>query len=265
MASLKFLTTNYIESATLENGTGGGAPALSETAPYLTSNTQKRSRRSIWQKPSAANIDIDFDLGSDKVLDAGGIGAHSPIVSGTAGIDEFTIKYATAASGYGPGPWTNAPGAVSVDPAGARDKVVDFSSQVAAARYIRFSLVVTTVFTLGKFVIGTYDYDLGVLFSSLERAVRSPNFEDMTIGEDPIVNYTGFDFEVWSLGWEDMSATPVAKIEAVRALRRSFWVADKDYTFREFIVSRSEMRRVVKIELSSDTIQDASIELRQLG
>jgi hypothetical protein len=259
VSSLRAVVTNLIESGTLKNGTGGGAPALSEVSPYLTSNTQKRSRRSVWQAAGTGTLNVDFDLGSDQNFTVAGIGAHSGI-SGV-GIASFDVQYAAAAAGYVPGVWLSAASGITVS--SARDKLTTFAQKTG--RYIRFVLTVTTVFTLGKFVIGAFDYDLGFLFSSLEATPRSPNFEDGAITEDPVVNYTGNDYETWALSWEAIPNASMAKIEALRAARRSFWIADKSDVFREFIVSGSQLARTHQFEQASDTIYNVSAELRQLG
>lgn len=264
MASLKAITTNFIESATLLNGGGGGAPALSEVSPYTLAQTKKRSRRSLWQIAATAAYNVDWDLGSDKTVDAAGPGAHAGI-SG-AGITDFVVRIATNAQGYNPAAWAGSDATGTVTMSSARDKVTDFSAQ-GTARYVRFSLTtIATVFTLGKFVIGTYDVDLGLLFSSRQRLKRSPHFEDRTVTEDPIHNFTGYDREIWTLGWDNIPQATFNKLETLRALRRSFWLADERDVFREFVVSGLSMQDSTAIVLSGDTIYNpVTLELEQLG
>ena len=62
MASLRFSFTNKVQTATLKNGTGGGAPALDQVSPWLMTNSQNRDRELVWQQSSGASGFVDFDL-----------------------------------------------------------------------------------------------------------------------------------------------------------------------------------------------------------
>jgi len=252
VASLKAGLTNYVETATLKNGTGGGAPVLSEVAPYLTVNTQKRSRRLFWQKASAAALDVDFLLAGSTVLDAGGIAGHFPI--GGVGIATYTMRYQTGA--YVPGGvWTDVPGRIAVAVGSAMDSVASFSSQITA-NSLRYSLTsVPSVFTLASFVALKHDYDLEGLWSNLAREKHTAQFEDSSIGEDAIINFTGSDREVWSISWDDILLSLFNKLEAIRACRKAFWVMDKLGAGMEFTVSGGRMAWAHRLEYAADSLR----------
>ena len=261
MASLKISLTNYIETATLKNGTGGGAPARDEVSPYVMEKVQARSRRQFWQKSAASDLDVDFLLAASTALDAGGIAGHLPI-SGV-GISQYTMKYQTGA--YTPGgTWTTIPGMSAIAVSSALDKVRSFDSQVTADS-IRFSLTVSSVFTLALCVAGKHDHDLGTLWSSLSAEKITPQFEDQSFGGDSIINYVGTDREHWNITWNDILGATLAKLEATRATRRSFWIMDKLGVGREFIAVGGRLARTHHMEYASDTLyRGVSMSLKQV-
>jgi hypothetical protein len=270
MASLKFITSNLIEgSATsLKNGTGAPAPARDEVSPYVMENAMKHARRVLWQNSGGANMDVDFDTGFDWGVRVGGIAGHRPIAGALTGITAFTIKSSTDANGYPPitgNPWTNVPGAVSVSTASARDKGVIFDSDVTA-RYFRYSLVVGSVFTLGKFLLNWITHDLGILHSPGATVLNiSSNVEERTIGQDPVVSYVGDNRELRSLPYRNILSAVAVKLDALRKLRNSFFMFDKDNVMREYIVQRGEIPFTIEREQAADTIYSAQVELEQLG
>lgn len=273
MASLRFVTVNFLEAAAavLKNGSGGGAPALDEVSPYLMTNAMKHARRVLWQQSSGAAMQYDVDLtgaASNKTVRVGGMAGHRPIAGALTGITAFTIKSSTTANGYPPvsgNPWTDVPGAVAVSTASARDKGKLFDSDVTA-RYFRFDLTVGSTFTLGKFFLGIFDYDLGLLYSDLDVLGVTPQVEERTVGQDPVLTYVGDDRQLWQLEWRDIQNVVLTKLEAVRALRSSFLLADKAEVFREFLVQAGELRRRHRFESASDTVYTpVSMALEQLG
>lgn len=272
--SLRFVTVNFLEAAAavLKNGTGGGAPALDEVSPYVMTNAMKHDRRVLWQNSGGVNMDVDFDLtgaASNKTVRVGGIHGHRPIAGALTGITQFSIRSSTDANGYPPvsgNPWTDVPGAVNIATGSARDKGVIFDSDVTA-RYFRFALnPVGSTFTLGKFLLGIRDYDLGVLYS---RGVQilgiSPNVEERTIGQDPVISYLGDDRDLWQIPYRGVTSSLAGKLDALRTLRNSFIMIDKNDVFGEFIVQRGELPHSIQFEQAAETIYDAELNLEQLG
>ncbi|HXT99584.1 MAG TPA: hypothetical protein VN903_01240, partial [Polyangia bacterium] len=68
-SNTKIGLTNYIASATLMNGSGGGAPALIQTSPYTMSNLVGSDRYKFWMSSALAAssaFNVDFDLGANR-------------------------------------------------------------------------------------------------------------------------------------------------------------------------------------------------------
>jgi hypothetical protein len=271
MPSLRFVTVNLIEGTAVILKVGAPAPARDEVSPYVMENAMKHARRVLWQNSGGASMDVDFDLtgaASNTTVRLGGIAGHRPIAGALTGVTAFTIKSSTNANGYPPvsgNPWTDVPGAVSVSTGSARDKGVIFDSDVTA-RYFRFSLVVGTTFTLGKFVLGLLNYDLLILHSPGATVLNiSPNVEERTIGQDPVVSYVGDNRELRSLPYRNILSAVAVKLDALRTLRNSFFMFDKDNVMREYIVQRGQIPFTIEREQAADTVYSAQLELEQLG
>ena len=68
MPNSRFVTFNWVESATLMNGTGGSAPARDETAPFVMERLQVRDRTVLYKCSASppSPLNIDFDLGGNR-------------------------------------------------------------------------------------------------------------------------------------------------------------------------------------------------------
>lgn len=72
MANIILYKANALAAAgvILKNGTGGGAPALSQNADWPMSNLLLQDRYSVWRSvgDGVAPVSIDFDLGSSQTI-----------------------------------------------------------------------------------------------------------------------------------------------------------------------------------------------------
>lgn len=190
MSNIRLITNNLATAAAtvLKNGTGGGAPALDQLAAFPMTAALFQDRYTKWSTSAvpASPLDFDLDLGADKVIDAMGI--LNLRYAGTTDINTVTLKYASAASGYAPGPWTTFGTITLADPPlTKRDYVVAPGSPVTA-RYLRFESAFGTLgqFTLGKLVAGPM-IDLGHNYSPgaawrvqrVRLPVASPTAQDL--------------------------------------------------------------------------------------
>src|SRR4051812_43769928 len=103
MGNIKFGTLNLLTQAAtlLKNGTGGGAPALIETAPYTMAQLLNGDRYSFWKSSiltgPSTEYDVDFRLPATSSIAAAS--AHGfRTVSGPA----FTIDVLYQTGAYTP-------------------------------------------------------------------------------------------------------------------------------------------------------------------
>ncbi len=262
--SLRFLLTNLIESATLKNGTGGGAPALDEVAPFLMVNAKDRDRGVLWQQSSGGNMFVHWDLGADRTVRTVAVHGHRPIGGALAGITSYTVRYAAAAAGYPPGAWSAAPGGSGIATLSGRDKGKVLDSDITA-RYLEYELAVGSVFTLGKFWAGVVDYDLGFIQSRGAGVIDvTPRVDDQTIGHEQFVTYVGDDYSLFSIPYRQVPDSVVAKLLALKRARKTFIQIDQDDAFKECRPSAEFVQSVGFIG-PTVTISDATFEYRQLG
>src|SRR4029077_1242984 len=164
MPNLKFGLTNLLTQpgVILKNGTGGGAPALIESAPYVMANLLLGDRWTLWKPPGLAigSYNVDFDLGGNKAINAAGFHGFRPI--GVAG-PSIDVSYQTGTYN-GAGSWTFLDTMV-----GARLNLRDDGLECGqvTARSVRFTINIVAngaTFTLGKFFVGSLT-DMGAKHS----------------------------------------------------------------------------------------------------
>lgn len=84
MATCRFIVTNYAETATVKNGTGGSPtpPVRTEVSPFVMERALNADRRSLWRAGAANDGSdwlIDLDLGSAKAVNgAAALGLSCP-------------------------------------------------------------------------------------------------------------------------------------------------------------------------------------------
>ncbi len=165
MPNTKLGLTNYLTSSAtaLKNGTGSGAPALIETAPYKMSNLLSSDRYTLWKSSilsAPTQYFVDFDLGSGKSVGA----AAAEGFRAAAGVGPF-IDVLYQVSTYTPGGTWLFAGSIPNLAVNLRDDGVEFTP--VTARYWRFQLTpsgASDQFSLGKFFLGLLT-DLGAQHS----------------------------------------------------------------------------------------------------
>lgn len=220
MASLRFSYTNLIESSTIQNGTGGGAPALDEVSPWLTANAKNRDRGHVWQGAATVNVDCTFGGSTAVTLFAvlGHRGAPSSAV-GVASVEVFTQTGAYTPAGT----WTTR-GTITLG-SGVRDGFLLIASQNVVS--VRYAITATTAFTIGRLYAGTLETDLGIVSSpGYSRRWIDPQLENRMGDLSPFITYSGDGHWEYSLPYENAGATLYAALKLMGQKRRTFVLHD---------------------------------------
>jgi len=227
--STKFSWTNRIETATLKNGTGGGAPALDEVTPWLTTQVQNRDRGLVWQAAASLNVDFTLLAAYDVTYFAalGHRGAPSSAV-GIASIEVFTQTGAYAAAGT----WTTR-GTITLG-SGVRDGGLTIATQNVNS--VRYAITATTAFTLGRLYAGTVEYDLGVVSSPgrIRRRI-SPRLDQRLAGGQIHLTTSGDVRWEYQLPFVDIDSTLWAKVLAAGSRTQSLLLIDRDASVYEAV------------------------------
>lgn len=257
MSNSRFLLTNYVETATLKNGSGGGAPALDEATSYTTARAQNTDRYSLWKTSGAGGTyNVDFDLGSAKSVRLGAL-LGLTCLTPTGGT--LTLQHANS---YYPGAWTTAGTATWAS--GDRDVGVVLNSAAVSERYWRFNIVTTvaTNITLGRLFLGTWaNYELIGMHSPggisspyqnrIEQALADGSFNVNTLG------YPGRDF---TLPFNQVTSTDRDILTAAAAASGSVVFVDGEDDVYEVLVmgGRADVSR------RSGTTFDTNVTMKRL-
>lgn len=259
MGTIRLVTANLVELyGVLKNGTGGGAPARDEVAPYVMENALQHDRRVLWQQLSGGAMQYDIDLGAARQVRALGLHGHRPLDAG-GGVLSATGQYA---SSYPPGGgWTNA-GVISL--VGARDAVTVLAA-TQTFRYWRLAFdTVGGPFTLGKIMLGQI-VDLGQNPSTQVERLRLPNVLDRTAGEDPIVTIVGDIRTRFTLRFRSIIGGVLGTLRALAAVGQSFILIDRDDVGWEVIVVDNEIEYELTFISGTTPLYDCELHLEQLG
>jgi hypothetical protein len=196
MSNTRFIknSQNLALTATLKNGTGGGAPSTVEDSAYPMTNALQSDRYTPWLTPSGAATPIQFDIDLGSSLSVNAIGLHGfRLHSGSMGT--LTITYGTS---YAPGTsWGTISGATLT---ANRDVVV--IAGPSSARYIRLSFAHTSaIFSVGKLLVAiTPTLDAGGIYSpgSTETPFRYQTVIEGPSGQ-PAINDVGDQGNLWDM------------------------------------------------------------------
>jgi len=265
MANTRFVASigNYALYSSILNGTGGGAPALSEATGYPMSNALQHDRYTQWQVAGGAGtpVNYDFDLGLNRDLYA--IGLHGfRLLSGTMG--DLTIQYAAAVAGYVPGAWSTfgTIAAASLNASGVRD-VVSVDTTPPSGRYIRLSFVHTTaVWSVGKvFATGTPTINAGVVYDigGVETELR---YQLVTTGPTghPLLEDIGDQGRAWTVGFSAVSTATKNLLIGLGQQSRPFSLVDENDALYEV---RTQSGVVMATRVFND-LWNVSLELVRL-
>jgi hypothetical protein len=263
MAYSRLLRTNRIEdpTASLLNGTGGGAPARDEVSGYVMENVMYADRRSLWKLSGGASLEVDFRLTSgpgDTSIAAAALLGHRPTTSSGSGITTCTVRGATNAAGYPPGAWTDL-GVISMS-GKPRNGGVTFAP--TSIRYLRFSITCADNFTLGRIWGGQINTDLGQLCAADAGASRRyivPSVDMETVGGENYRTYLSDDPHIEaSLPFRDIGTTEHDALVTNAQLRQSLIWIDNANIFREGYLRLTDGWKW-------DGVFDADVEFVELG
>lgn len=245
MANTKFGLVNLLTQAAtvLKNGTGGGAPALIETAPYAMANLKNASRYTIWKSSSltaATQYNVDFNLGSAQSISAAAALGYR-LASGE-NISAIDVYYQTGV--YAPaGTWNYLGTIVALGAAslGGRDSGVEFGAVSASS--VRFTITVgasNTVFSLGNFFVGL-STDLGGIHSPEGSFQPFGNRLETTLPSGAtVLTGLGDDGATWRIPWSFVQSAMRATYLSVQALSGGLVLIDAEGNFFQvFLVNRA--------------------------
>lgn len=259
MANTKIGILNRADTATLKNGTGGGAPALDETSPYLMSNVTVADRYTIWKTanpPSGSPVTLDLDFGSNRVVTAIGLLGYRPV--GALGATSVAISSAASAAGYPPAGWT-AQATIN----GISGNPRDIGAVIASVnhRYWRFEFTNVGAFSLGRVWLGDTT-DLGAIHSpgGLYAPFRN-RLETPLPGGAVVLTDLGDPGADFTLPWESIElALRNTLITNLHSLPGPVLLIDADANFFEVYARGGRVTTVRKYT----SLFDANIELARL-
>lgn len=232
MSTSRFVLTNYACAAAtvLKNGTGGGAPALDETAPYTMARLLNASRLAFWMTSAApaSPMLVDFDLGASKSISA--VGVHGFRPSATAAATTVNV-YSGAAY-----PAATLRATFSLI-AGPRD--IGAAISTISARYWRFEIYNTAPFSVAKFLLGPLT-DLGYAHGpGGDATIYRFRNETPLIGGGVLVDDLGDPGKSFSIPVPTATQTRRAALEALVQQTGSFSYLDPDDELYEVLMSDS--------------------------
>lgn len=255
MASLRFGTANLLATATLRNGTGGGAPALDEVSPWLTANVQNGDRGLPWQGTATGNVDMTLASASSLALFAvlGARGAPSSAV-GVASVEVFTQTGA-----YVPGGTWTSRGTVTLG-SGVRDGGF-IVSPVASVGSVRYTVTATTAFTIGRLWAGAVDVDLLVVSSpGYQRTRVIPQLRSIMGGGTPHLTTAGDVRWLYMLPYQDIGATLNTKLLAIGSRGGSFVFVDRDGAFYEVVTADGTFAETLTFDAPDNFVSQLQLE-----
>ena len=250
---------NLLDTATLKNGTGGGAPALDETSPYTMSNLIVADRYTIWKTanpPGGSPINVDFDLGSNKTVTAVGILGYRP--AGTLAATSLKVYSAASAAGYVPAGWT-----LQATMNGISGNPRDLGAVIPSVsqRYWRFEFThIGTAWSGGRFYIGN-PTDLGAIGDPGSSYTPFRNrLETPMPGGAVVLTDLGDPGATWVIPWSVIESSLRTTLLSLQALSSSFVLIDADENFFEVYLKGGRL----PTSWRTASVYDASMELERL-
>lgn len=155
--SLMVATTNLIATATLKNGTGGGAPAREDDSIHVMENAMTADRHLLWSTSATPTspLNVDFTWGSNRTIE---VLAALNLIAAPGALSSIAVSSQTGA--YTPGgSWTSI-GSVSTL-SSPLDPLILPSPASSSVRSLRFIFTGTGQFAIGRLWAGQLA-DLGV-------------------------------------------------------------------------------------------------------
>jgi len=253
VANSRFLLTNLVETATLKNGTGGGAPARDETTPYIMENAKDSDRYHVWTSATtpASPLNVEFDMGSAVSIEAGALlGARSQDATQTL---QLAVYSATA---YPGGPWTLR-GITSAST--KRDMATTFNA--VSARYWRMQITpsVPSKFSIGRLWLGAI-MDLALKHSPGAKSSPFRNRIEQAQATGPLVlNDLGDPGRDISLPFGQVGSATDTLLLTLHDQVGSFVFIDPDSNVFEVILRGGRVDRANNFSTYSDSIDMARL------
>lgn len=225
MDSLRFSLTNLLQSATLKNGTGGGAPARDEVSPWVMENALDRDRGHVWQ--GAATVNYDALLPSADSVEVFAMLGRRPAPNGGAGITSVAFKHQSGA--YTPGGAFTTAGTTGFSPTQRDGGVI----ATAIVDTLRFTVTASTGYTVGRLWAGSIN-DLECVSSpGYSRRWIDPYLESRMADQSPFITYTGEGHWEYTLPYEGADSNLYEFLREVGQTRHTFVLIDRDSTIYE--------------------------------
>lgn len=258
MANSRFVLTNYAESATVKNGSGGSAPNRDETSPFVMERALNADRRSLWKSGLGTGlINVDLDLGAARSISYAGLHGLTTLPSDSSGL--LSIYYATS---YYPGSWSTFGSTVWAS--GDRDCGVVTTANTSA-RYWRFAITLgspATDLSLGRLVLGNaLTYDLGGIHSPGGESSPFQNRIEQALQDGSInLNTLGFPGRDFTLPFHQATSTTRNLMKAIAAWPGSVIFIDAEGAAYEVIVNGGRLNR----QLTAANLYSLLLEMRRL-
>lgn len=233
MATCRFILANKAQTATILNGSGGGAPARTEVSPFVMERLLNADRRSLWKAGAPTYTapnqwQIDLDLGSAQDVNAAalhGLSCSGGVIS-AAGVFYYNT-YPTVFIGIG-GMALN-----------GRDAGMSFST--FNKRYWSILIEATGTPTLGRIVLGTLT-DIGLAPSPGSRSSPRRNRIEQEL-EDGSLNINEIGFPGHDFAFNFQVATPAYRtlLEAVQAAGGTITYFDPRGRWFEIFIRRGQL------------------------
>lgn len=258
MSNTRFLLTNRAETATVKNGSGGGAPARDETSPFTMERALNADRRSLWKSSSGvSSVLFDIDLGAAYSISVGALLGFTPLSAG--GFVGFDLSYAAT---YYPAGWTLAGTTSSV--AGDRDLGAILAS--VSARYWRFAITLSASpnISVGRVFLGSYSsggHDLGGIHSPGGISAPFQNrLEQVMDDGSSNINALGFPGRDFTFPFNMVTATVRDKLMAIAAATGSVVLVDAEDKAYEVLVTGGRCN----VARNTDSLFNVVLECRRL-
>jgi hypothetical protein len=237
MSNTRLAFTNFVDSATILNGTGGGAPALDQTSPYTMAKVIVTDRYDPWvtaNPPSGSPLPLDLDLATNRSVTTAAVLGYRPGVAGTSPVSSVEVLSSTAANGYPPvagSSWTTR-GVISLSGGVWRDAGTTFNS--SSGRYWRFDFTnVGAQWSVGRVWLGI-NSDLGAMhspggiYSPFRNRLETPQPGGAVVLSD--LGDPGLDI---TLPWNTINSTLKNTLLSMSQRSGSFLFLDGDDNFFE--------------------------------
>lgn len=255
-ATIRFSLGNLLASATLKNGTGGGAPARNETAPWVMENAQNQDRTLLWQGTSC---NYDLDLGTDTPLRLFATLGMRSSPPGGVGISTVQVYACNAAAGY-PGGLTLI-GTYNPVP-GQRDGYLLIGSNTSY-RYVRFNITATGTFTLGRVYAGLLDVDLGMKYSAgATRTLIRPVQRNVPGTGSPLLTRIGDDYFQFNFPYDQITETTLGLLNQV-ATSNDILQIYRDDTITQNVLLNDQWSATHLYDMAN--LHKSSLEMMSLG